>query len=211
MRYLLFLFFSVSALHAAGKITHIRYVAHAPADLDRSVAPWMPTHWDVYIDGNRYRIEESGNALPRVWIGQMDVPDYHLLLSFFGSQLALTENCPSTAGWAPAGNVPLPPPLAALTDGPSATFAGLTARAFTQAATGEIAYLTAERMESPCVLGFPSLPLAFRFPEGQAEVWMVMEFLSASEERVDFDIPPGYMETTVEGMRELLPTMEPEK
>ncbi len=211
MRYLLFLLFSVSAFHAAGKITHIRYLAHYSEALDAEALPWLPTHWDLYIDGNRYRLEEAGNEIPRIWVGELVAAEFHLLLSLFGSEVALAGSCSDVKDWRPAPKAELPPLLAAGQTPGAPHFGGLEARPYAHAVTGEVAWLGADRMKGPCVMGFPYLPLAFRLPGVADEVWMVAEFMSASEEEVAFGVPEGYAETTMEGMRELLPTMETEK
>ena len=205
MRYLLFLLFAGWSAAATAKITHIRYAVHA-CDSDSAN---LPTHWDLYLDGDRYRLEEVGVEYPLVWLGQISSPTYDALLPIFGMSIAFLDQTCSAPPWKREADAAWPACLnEVISGGKHPLIAGLEAQAYSNDA-GAVAWLSADRMESPCVLGFPRLPLAFPLSDSDG-AWLVMEFLSASEEQVEFEVGEEYTPASRESLPDLLPALAPQ-
>lgn len=203
MRYLLILLLTGWSAVASAKITHIRYTVHTcGAD-----SAQLPTHWDLYLDGDRYRLEEVGVEFPVVWLGQIHAQTYDALLPIFGMSIALLDQTCSMLPWKRESEAAWPACLdEVISEGKHPTIAGLEAQAYSTD-QGAVAWLSADRMESPCVLGFPKLPLAFPLTDSDG-AWLVMEFLSASEEDVEFEVGDEYTPTSRESLRDLLPSLD---
>lgn len=205
MRYLLILLLAGWSATATAKITHIRYAVHA-CDSDSAN---LPTHWDLYLDGDRYRLEEVGVEYPVVWLGQINSPTYDALLPIFGMSIALLDQTCTELPWKREAVAGWPACLnEVISGGKHPLIAGLEAQAYSND-SGAVAWLSADRIESPCVLGFPRLPLAFPLSDSDG-AWLVMEFLSASEEEVEFEVGEEYKPTSREALPDLLPSLAPQ-
>lgn len=192
-----------STLVTSGKGLHVRYVAHVPEGFSEEHRAMLPESWDLFITDEGFRMEEVGGA-QRVWVGTEGAESFHILIEFFGQTVALAEPCAEPSPWK-KGTAQAPP--AESFDAESPTLAGEAAVAYEH--DGEAVWLTAARLEAPCLWDFPRLPLAFPLQDvGLANVWMVAESFEATEEPIDCSVPAGYERITTAELGRLIPDLK---
>jgi hypothetical protein len=208
MRIFLLSSFLLSSIFCSAKVLHVRYVAQCPAGLSAEEMRLLPSHWDLYLDGDRFRLEEKGMASTRVWLGSSESNEFFVLLNFLGESLALRETCVDGGRWKKGSDLAVPAALQPLLQGADADMiAGEEAQVFQRGE--EQAWLSSIEHESWCALGFPRLPLAFLLPDSPHTVWMVAEQVGASAETIAFDLPAGYRVIERGELGGLLPDLSP--
>ena len=204
MRLSLLTLFLAAVTATYGKSLHIHYVVVAPSTLTAEERTWLPQHWDLYLSEYGYRLVEVG-GLNRLWVGQIDADESHLLLSFLGESIDLVEPCIEATRWTKGTPEKLPTILAESFALEQPAIAGMEAQAFHK--EGQWVWLTAERTTAPCFLDLPRLPLAFPLPESPEGVWLLATDYGAHVDEVSFAIPDGYRTVTREDLGTLIPLM----